>query len=409
MAAGPGRDWFHCNRCYRQEGARFSVTSCGHVLCEACLGAGPCPICAATCRRFPIPEQLEETLFLKSPATIARQRLAHISQVSRLGGLSAICRHPQNPMNTKFLLLRPGASSRHRWTCCSPPTVTQRAGLRQHCGTPARRWTPSRGKRRRCGGRTENCGDTCGRLRSPLPGGRAEELNYKASVCSSHPTASAAAQRASGEVSSPPPPPDRPVAETGGTPSALCLFPPNVLPLHNTAAWPHWSTPRPTAPRRGWPHLQAPPAVCPTGPPCWLPTHRCGVLSPPRHCRSPSCPVSPSASSLPACSLPVSEPTASRPRPRLRCLVQLKSSAPWRAGRTLALSSNAGLWLPFWKRSRHLGSSCLSKILCLPAKTPPVPVVFLLLAVLWDVLGLPEGFTAPPRCTASLRVWLLPS
>ncbi|XP_021238971.1 RING finger protein 212B isoform X14 [Numida meleagris] len=213
MAAGPGRDWFHCNRCYRQEGARFSVTSCGHVLCEACLGAGrgpqaftprrttagPCPICAATCRRFPIPEQLEETLFLKSPATIARQRLAHISQVSRLGGLSAICRHPQNPMNTKFLLLRPGASSRHRWTCCSPPTVTQRAGLRQHCGTPARRWTPSRGKRRRCGGRTENCGDTCGRLRSPLPGGRAEELNYKASVCSSHPTASAAAQRASGE------------------------------------------------------------------------------------------------------------------------------------------------------------------------------------------------------------------
>ncbi|XP_021238966.1 RING finger protein 212B isoform X9 [Numida meleagris] len=354
MAAGPGRDWFHCNRCYRQEGARFSVTSCGHVLCEACLGAGrgpqaftprrttagPCPICAATCRRFPIPEQLEETLFLKSPATIARQRLAHISQVSRLGGLSAICRHPQNPMNTKFLLLRPGASSRHRWTCCSPPTVTQRAGLRQHCGTPARRWTPSRG----------------------LPYLAVEQEQHTSAHWhhfpsnDSHPTASAAAQRASGE-----------------------------------------------------PHLQAPPAVCPTGPPCWLPTHRCGVLSPPRHCRSPSCPVSPSASSLPACSLPVSEPTASRPRPRLRCLVQLKSSAPWRAGRTLALSSNAGLWLPFWKRSRHLGSSCLSKILCLPAKTPPVPVVFLLLAVLWDVLGLPEGFTAPPRCTASLRVWLLPS
>ncbi|XP_031408365.1 RING finger protein 212B isoform X1 [Meleagris gallopavo] len=83
MAAPPARDWFHCNRCYRQEGARFSVTSCGHVLCEACLGAGPCPICAAACRRFPIPEQLEETLFLKSPAAIARQRLAHISQAWR--------------------------------------------------------------------------------------------------------------------------------------------------------------------------------------------------------------------------------------------------------------------------------------------------------------------------------------
>ncbi|XP_031459033.1 RING finger protein 212B isoform X1 [Phasianus colchicus] len=83
MAAPPAGDWFHCNRCYRQEGARFSVTSCGHVLCEACLGAGPCPICAAACRRFPIPEQLEETLFLKSPAAIARQRLAHISQAWR--------------------------------------------------------------------------------------------------------------------------------------------------------------------------------------------------------------------------------------------------------------------------------------------------------------------------------------
>uniref|UniRef100_A0A8V0XNL9 RING-type domain-containing protein n=1 Tax=Gallus gallus TaxID=9031 RepID=A0A8V0XNL9_CHICK len=83
MAAPPGRDWFHCNRCYRQDGTRFSVTSCGHVLCEACLGAGPCPICAAVCRRFPIPEQLEETLFLKSPAAIARQHLAHISQAWR--------------------------------------------------------------------------------------------------------------------------------------------------------------------------------------------------------------------------------------------------------------------------------------------------------------------------------------
>ncbi|XP_021238977.1 RING finger protein 212B isoform X20 [Numida meleagris] len=167
MAAGPGRDWFHCNRCYRQEGARFSVTSCGHVLCEACLGAGrgpqaftprrttagPCPICAATCRRFPIPEQLEETLFLKSPATIARQRLAHISQAWRF----------QQAQVDLLLASHRDAARRAE------------AALRD-----ARQALDSK-------------------QRSPLPGGRAEELNYKASVCSSHPTASAAAQRASGE------------------------------------------------------------------------------------------------------------------------------------------------------------------------------------------------------------------
>lgn len=47
--------------------------------------------------------QLEETLFLKSPAAIARQHLAHISQVSTLRGLPTICKHPQNTINPKFL------------------------------------------------------------------------------------------------------------------------------------------------------------------------------------------------------------------------------------------------------------------------------------------------------------------
>lgn len=49
--------------------------------------------------------QLEETLFLKSPAAIARQRLAHISQVSKPRGLSTIYKHPQSTMNPKFLPL----------------------------------------------------------------------------------------------------------------------------------------------------------------------------------------------------------------------------------------------------------------------------------------------------------------
>uniref|UniRef100_A0A8C3BGW7 RING-type domain-containing protein n=1 Tax=Cairina moschata TaxID=8855 RepID=A0A8C3BGW7_CAIMO len=83
MAAPPPSDWFHCNRCYRQEGAGFCLTSCGHLLCQRCLGAGPCPICATACRRFPLPEQPHEAPFLRSPAAVARQRLAHISQAWR--------------------------------------------------------------------------------------------------------------------------------------------------------------------------------------------------------------------------------------------------------------------------------------------------------------------------------------
>ncbi|KAM9584676.1 E3 ubiquitin-protein ligase RNF212B isoform 2-T2 [Morphnus guianensis] len=78
-------DWFHCNRCYRQEGARFAVTSCGHVLCTACGGTGPCPVCAADCRYLPISDKMrpQEKLFFKSPADIALKHLTHISQVRR--------------------------------------------------------------------------------------------------------------------------------------------------------------------------------------------------------------------------------------------------------------------------------------------------------------------------------------
>uniref|UniRef100_A0A8D2PTF0 RING-type domain-containing protein n=1 Tax=Zosterops lateralis melanops TaxID=1220523 RepID=A0A8D2PTF0_ZOSLA len=76
-------DWFHCSRCFRQDGARFAITTCGHILCEGCGGTGPCPVCTTACRYLPLSQQMrpEEKVFFKSPVALAQKHLAHISQV----------------------------------------------------------------------------------------------------------------------------------------------------------------------------------------------------------------------------------------------------------------------------------------------------------------------------------------
>ncbi|XP_064257209.1 RING finger protein 212B isoform X2 [Passer domesticus] len=82
---GAAMDWFHCSRCFRQDGARFAITSCGHILCEGCGGTGPCSVCGTTCRYLPLSDQMrpQEKVFFKNPVALALKHLAHITQVWR--------------------------------------------------------------------------------------------------------------------------------------------------------------------------------------------------------------------------------------------------------------------------------------------------------------------------------------
>ncbi|XP_068777923.1 RING finger protein 212B isoform X5 [Struthio camelus] len=143
--SAPGTDWFHCNRCFRQEGAQFSVTSCGHVLCRQCAGAaGKCPVCGAACKSLRLSDEMrpQEKLFFESPAAVALKRLARVSR---------------------------GASSGRRPTCSWLSARTKRAGLGPPCRRPARRWPPATGSWRPCGGRTASCASTSARCRTATP------------------------------------------------------------------------------------------------------------------------------------------------------------------------------------------------------------------------------------------------
>uniref|UniRef100_A0A8C3IT48 RING-type domain-containing protein n=1 Tax=Chrysemys picta bellii TaxID=8478 RepID=A0A8C3IT48_CHRPI len=66
-------DWFHCNQCFRQDGANFCITSCGHLFCRKCFAAGEAQ---GMLRMKP-----QEKIFFKSPVETALKYLAHISQV----------------------------------------------------------------------------------------------------------------------------------------------------------------------------------------------------------------------------------------------------------------------------------------------------------------------------------------
>ncbi|KYO38927.1 RING finger protein 212B [Alligator mississippiensis] len=78
-------DWFHCNQCFHQNGAEFSITSCGHIFCRKCTGCDKCPVCRTTCKYLSLSDNMkpQEKMFFKKPVEVALKHFAHITQVWR--------------------------------------------------------------------------------------------------------------------------------------------------------------------------------------------------------------------------------------------------------------------------------------------------------------------------------------
>ncbi|XP_021796713.1 RING finger protein 212B isoform X8 [Papio anubis] len=76
-------DWFHCNQCFRKDGAHFFVTSCGHIFCKTCVTLEKCAVCGTACKHLALSDNLkpQEKMFFKSPVETALQYFSHISQV----------------------------------------------------------------------------------------------------------------------------------------------------------------------------------------------------------------------------------------------------------------------------------------------------------------------------------------
>lgn len=76
-------DWFHCNRCFRKDGAHFFVTNCGHIFCRKCVTLGKCFICRAACKHLALSDNMkpQEKMYFRNPVETASQHFNHISQV----------------------------------------------------------------------------------------------------------------------------------------------------------------------------------------------------------------------------------------------------------------------------------------------------------------------------------------
>ncbi|KAM8783721.1 E3 ubiquitin-protein ligase RNF212B [Rhynchonycteris naso] len=76
-------DWFHCNRCFRKDGAHFFVTNCGHIFCKKCVTLEKCSVCGAACKHLVLSDNLkpQEKMYFKNSVETALRHFSHISQV----------------------------------------------------------------------------------------------------------------------------------------------------------------------------------------------------------------------------------------------------------------------------------------------------------------------------------------
>ncbi|EFB18969.1 hypothetical protein PANDA_015669 [Ailuropoda melanoleuca] len=51
-------DWFHCNQCFRKDGDRFFVTSCGHIFCKKCVTLEKCAVCGTACKHLALSDNV---------------------------------------------------------------------------------------------------------------------------------------------------------------------------------------------------------------------------------------------------------------------------------------------------------------------------------------------------------------
>ncbi|XP_038648941.1 probable E3 SUMO-protein ligase RNF212 isoform X2 [Scyliorhinus canicula] len=85
-------DWVFCNYCFQQpkaNGCRFSLTSCGHVVCEVCLKKGSmdiCTVCKAHCQTLFLSDKMDPDLkaLFTQPEKVCERYLKEFEQLAKL-------------------------------------------------------------------------------------------------------------------------------------------------------------------------------------------------------------------------------------------------------------------------------------------------------------------------------------